>query len=172
MVGCHRHGESQSHLSDYQLVKGLAHGVFVLEDVSGRSVGRSHTTLCQLPWWGWWELVTETPKEHKVLPETCIKSRRCGSTTKRIMWCEVFSAGWCWWKGRKQLLGRFISCRIDQSSSRSRHSSFTVGVNYGSQHAFSVQRNLSDCFVKCTSQGISAGRWGSGSQPVVRGVLL
>jgi hypothetical protein len=38
MVGCHRHGEAHSHLSDSQLVKGLAHGVFVLEDLSGRSV--------------------------------------------------------------------------------------------------------------------------------------
>jgi len=44
MIGCHRYGESHSYLSDYQLVKGLAHGDFVLEDVSGWSVG--HTGHC------------------------------------------------------------------------------------------------------------------------------
>jgi len=57
MVGCHKLGEAYSHLSDYQLVKGLADGVFVLEDLSGWP----HTTLCwcQMPGWEWWEVVTE-----------------------------------------------------------------------------------------------------------------
>jgi len=92
MVGRHRHGESHSHLSDYQLVKGLAREVFVLEDVSGRSVTHD-TVLLPAAVMRVMRAGDRGIQRHKVLPETCIKSRRCGSTTKRITWCEVFSAG-------------------------------------------------------------------------------